>query len=110
MYGIGLDDPSIAPPDKCRYDACVEVAADAPVNAPFSVAQLPGGRYAMLEYSGDAARIGEAWANMFGQWLPTSGMQCADRPCFEWYREQDGMNEATGIFTCVLCIPVVPLT
>ena len=28
MYGVCLDDPTITPPEKCRYDAAVEVAAD----------------------------------------------------------------------------------
>jgi AraC family transcriptional regulator len=109
MYGIGLDDPAIAPPDKCRYDACVEVAPETKVNAPFSVTTLPGGRYAALEYQGDSRQIGSAWAMMFGQWLPTSGMQCDARPAFEWYRAHDGFDEKNGSFSCALCIPVAAL-
>lgn len=109
MFGVGLDDPDITPPEKCRYDACVEVAADTEVKAPFSVTTLPGGRYAALEYVGDSARIGEAWAALMSRWLPTSGMQCDARPCFEWYRPSDDGNEKTGEFSCVLCIPVQPL-
>jgi AraC family transcriptional regulator len=108
MFGVGLDDPAITPAAKCRYDACVEISADAKITAPFSVAQLPGGRYATLEYRGDAARIGEAWSAMFGQWLPESGMQADERPTFEWYRAGDGMDPKTGEFSCVLCIPVEP--
>jgi AraC family transcriptional regulator len=110
MYGIGLDDPAITPPEKCRYDAAVELVASAEVKPPFSAAQMPGGRYAVLEYSGDAQAIGAAWAAFFGRWLPESGMECDARPAFEWYRAQDGIDEATGRFTCALCIPVAPLS
>ncbi len=109
MFGVGLDDPDITPPEKCRYDACVEVAANAEVKAPFSTTTLPGGRYAALEYKGDSARVGEAWAALLAQWLPASGMQCDARPIFEWYRTTDGGDEATGEFSCLLCIPVAPL-
>ena len=110
MFGIGHDDPAIAPPDKCRYDACVEIAENAEVKTPFSVARLPGGRCAVYEFRGDAKNIGAVWAAMLGQWLPGSGMQCAPRPMFEWYRDTDGMDEITGAFSCALCIPVEPLS
>jgi AraC family transcriptional regulator len=110
MYGIGLDDPAIAPPDKCRYDAAVEIDATTQVKPPFSTTQLPGGRYAIMEYDGDARNIGAAWATLFGQWLPSSGMQCDERPTFEWYRANDCVDEATGRFTCALGIPVAPLS
>jgi AraC family transcriptional regulator len=110
MYGIGWDNPAIAPPEKCRYDAGVEIAANAEVKAPFSTAHLPGGRYALHEYDGDAQNIGAAWAALFGQWLPSSGMQCDARPMFEWYRANDGVNKSTGKFTCAICIPVAPLS
>lgn len=49
MFGVELDDSDITPPEKCRYDVCVEVAANAEVKAPFSTTTLPGGRYARIQ-------------------------------------------------------------
>jgi AraC family transcriptional regulator len=108
-YGIGHDDPSITPADKCRYDACVEVGADTQVQAPFSTMQLPGGRYAMMEFEGSSATIGAAWMDLYGVWLPSSGMQTDDRLPFEIMRKTDRHDPVTGRFTCALCIPVEPL-
>ena len=47
-YGISHDDPSITSPEKCRYDASVEVPPRfAPSGKAFKTT-LPGGRYAVL--------------------------------------------------------------
>jgi AraC family transcriptional regulator len=108
-YGIGHDDPSVTPPDKCRYDACIEVADSAAVKPPFSTAQLPGGRYALMEFEGSSATIGNAWLQFFKEWLPGSGMQMDARPMFEMYRDSDHYDLATRQFSCALCIPVAPL-
>src|SRR5262249_41872337 len=40
-YGIGLDNPSVTPPEKCRYDACIEVPADFTAKPPAATATLP---------------------------------------------------------------------
>ncbi len=108
-YGIGHDDPSVTPPDKCRYDACIEIADNAAVKPPFSTAQLPGGRYALMEFAGGSATIGKAWMQFFKDWLPGSGMQIDARPMFEMYRESDRYDLQTRQFSCALCIPVAPL-
>lgn len=51
-FGIGHDDPSITPPEKCRYDACVEVDADFVASGQALSAKLPGGRYAVAKIQG----------------------------------------------------------
>jgi AraC family transcriptional regulator len=106
MFGVGHDDPSVTSSEKCRYDACVEVAVNADVPTPFCVSTLPGGRYATLEYDGDATHIGGAWIALCDQWLPASGFRCGARPMFEWYRATDRTDEQKKTFTCLLCLPV----
>jgi AraC family transcriptional regulator len=106
MYGIGHDDPCITPPDKCRYDACVEVPDDFTAQGRVNVATLPGGRYAVAKFEGDVATIGDAWTELFGDWLPKSGFQPDARPCFEYYPEDWRYDQQSGVFTCDLCIPI----
>jgi len=106
-YGIGHDDPSVTPADKCRYDACVEIPAGFEPGGQFSVAELPGGRYAVTRYTGSPRDIGPAWNRLMKEWLPSSGLQCDERPCFERY--DNLATQTDGSFTCEICIPVKAL-
>jgi AraC family transcriptional regulator len=108
-YGIGLDNPAATPPEKCRYDACVEVPTDFVAKPPAAVAVLPGGRYAVREFAGSPDTINDAWNEVFREWLPSSGMQMDMRPCIEYYRGGSPINPKTGAFDCELWVPVVPM-
>ena len=105
-YGLGLDDPTITPADKCRYDACVEVPADFTASGQADLQSLPGGRYAAAAFKGAPATIADAWMWVTREWLPSSGLQCDDRPCFERFSSASGMDPVTGEFSCDICIPV----
>lgn len=105
-YGVGYDDPSVTPAAKCRYDACVEVAADFPAGGQTDIQTLPGGRYAVLSFNAQPETIADAWMWLTRQWLPSSGLQCDDRPCFEMFSAATARNPETGDFRCDICIPV----
>lgn len=108
-YGIGHDDPSVTPAAKCRYDACSEIPSDFAVREPAGIMLLPGGRYAIAQFAGTSDMIGDAWTELFGAWLPSSGYVCDARPCFERYPVAAPYDADTGHFECALCIPVRPL-
>ena len=108
-YGISYDDPAISAPEKCRYDACVEVPQDFMPTGQSLVTTIPGGRYAMSGFSGPMAGIGEAWDALLRDWLPASGLQLDARPCFEYYAPGAGYDARTGLFSFDIVIPVVPL-
>jgi AraC family transcriptional regulator len=108
-YGISHDDPSITDAAQCRYDACAEVAADFVVTGGALKTTLPGGKYAALDFKGASREIGEVWAALLRDWLPSSGMQLDARPCFEHYPITAKYDPKTGAFECEICIPVVPL-
>ncbi len=98
IYGIGLDDPSVTPANKCRYDAGVEVGADFVAIGNTMLTTLPGGRYAVSQFVGTADEISAAWIALSRGWLPISGLQCDDRPYFERYPIGSRFDETTGIF------------
>jgi AraC family transcriptional regulator len=108
-YGISYDDPSNTPPSECRYDAGFEVPPDFVASSDAQIQQLPGGLYAVARFHGSAIEIERAWPWMLREWLPDSGYQMDDRPCFE----RQGPNDSGGgpglPFDCDICIPVKPL-
>ena len=108
-YGISHDDPSITAPEKCRYDAAVEVPADFTPTGDALMTTIPGGRYASAHFYGDAGVIGDTWVAVLRDWLPTSGMQLDGRPAFEFYPADARYDESTGEFECQICVPVAPL-
>jgi AraC family transcriptional regulator len=108
-YGISHDDPSITTPEQCRYDACVEVPPDFIASGNAFKTTIPGGKYAVLSFKGTDQQVGEAWAALLREWLPSSGLQLDARPCFEYYPKDAEYDPQTGAFECEICIPVVPL-
>lgn len=107
--GIGHDDPALTDPARCRYDACIEVDERFVAPPPAGIAQLPGGRYAVGDFRGPPADLDRAWNALLGDWLPKSGLQIDDRPCFEQYPGDAFATPADGAFACAICIPVKPL-
>jgi AraC family transcriptional regulator len=83
----------------------VRLPADRWVN----VTDVPGGRYAVTEFIGTAHEIEAAWHRIFSEWLPTSGYQPDDRPCFELYRGDPAVDVKSRKFRCDLCLPVKAL-
>jgi AraC family transcriptional regulator len=108
-YGISHDDPSITAPEQCRYDACAEVSADFVAIGSAFKTTIPGGKYAVLKFKGNAEQVGEAWASLLRDWLPLSGLQLDSRPAFEYYPRDASFNPETREFECEICIPVAPL-
>ena len=108
-YGISHDDPGITAPEKCRYDACVEVPANFVATGKSFITTVPGGKYAAASFYGTASEIGAAWASLLRDWLPESGLQLDARPCFEYYPVDGKYDPKTGAFSCEIVVPVVPL-
>lgn len=108
-FGVAHDDPTVTPPEKCRFDACVAVPDGFVPSGEAMLTTLPGGRYAVAAFEGTGPMIGDAWTEMYRDWLPNSGMQCDARPIFEHYPADARFDPATGMLSCDLCIPVRPL-
>lgn len=108
MIGISWDNPRTTTAEKCRYDACVEIAPDYPVSAPLAVQTIPGGAYACARFQSNAQEIGQAWEWLCTLWIAQSGYQFDTRPCFELYPADINCMPEPGVFICDLCIPVQP--
>jgi AraC family transcriptional regulator len=107
--GVIHDDPQVTAPERCRYDAGVELPASFGATKRLLTATVAGGRYAMTPYLGTADDIGASWSALLRDWLPASGQRLDARPFFEHYPEDSTYDPETGIFSCELMIPVVDL-
>jgi AraC family transcriptional regulator len=85
MIGIVHDDPDVTPAEKVRYDAAVTVTRPVQPEGEFGVLELPGGKYALMQYRGPYAALGAAYQRLYGGWLPKSGYQLGEAPAFDEY-------------------------
>lgn len=83
--GIYYSDTNALPPAEWKSDACISVGPEVKGDDEVRVIDLAGGRHAVLLHKGPYAELHKAYNWLFGTWLPASGEEPADRPCFEEY-------------------------
>ena len=83
--GVYYDDPDAVPAASLRADAGISAGPDVVVDGDLNIVEVRGGRHAVLRHKGPYAELHKAYRWLYREWLPKSGEQCADRPCFEEY-------------------------
>jgi AraC family transcriptional regulator len=106
--GIFYNDPSTTPVDQLRSHACVTVPETLTV-APdgCELLTLDGGEFAIGIHRGPYQRLHESYSWLFGQWLPSSGREPADRPCHEIYVNNPRETPPEQLVTHI-CLPLAP--
>ena len=108
---MGLDDPGIVGPARCRMDACVQLPAGfgaaLACPPPLLRKRVPARWVATLQFDGPAEDIAEAWMAMLTRWLPQSAHTLAIGPFFERYDPARGTPGGRGV-RCELGMPVEP--
>lgn len=108
ILAIYHDDPNITEAAKLRTSVCVSVPADMPVEGEIGKMAIPAGKYAVARFEISPEEYADAWNAVFGGWLPESGYQPADGPCYELFlNNPDEHPEKKHIFD--ICVPVKPL-
>jgi AraC family transcriptional regulator len=82
------DDPEITPAEKLRLSVCLSVPAGTQGERDVNVMEIPAGKSAVARFSLDRSEYAAAWNWFMGEWLPASGYQPDDRPCYEVYLSQ----------------------
>ena len=108
-FGVSHDDPSVANPKQCRYDACVALPEGYVGPRGLLRGLIPQGIYASSHFVGDAQAITIAWMVMLRDWMPSTGWQLDARPCFEYYPSNGVSVDAAAPIDCDICLPVMPL-
>jgi AraC family transcriptional regulator len=108
LLSVYHDNPEITDENKLRLDVCISVPEDTEVDGEIGKMTLAAGKYAAARFEIGPEQYGDAWNAVFGGWLPESGYQPADGPCFELYlNNPEEHPEGKHIFD--ICVPVKPL-
>ena len=102
-FGIPYSDPITTNPDKFRWDVCGSIESDVPANDyGVKLGEIPGGRCAVIRHKGSHSHLDKTIYAVYREWLPTSGEEIRDYPCFFDYRnlihEVDECDLLTDIY------------
>lgn len=99
------DDPNVTIEDKLRMSVCVTITAETKVDGEIGKMEIEAAKYVIARFEVTAEDFQQAWSWIYGQWLPSSGYQPDDKPCFEMYPEEP----KDGKFIVDICVPVKPM-
>lgn len=102
------DNPDLTDEEKLRISVCLSATADTNVDGDIGKMTVAGGKYAVGYFEIKDTQYPEAWAFMYGKWLPESGYQPNDGFAFELYLN-DPSQHAENIHIVEIYIPVKPL-
>ncbi|KOS68769.1 DNA gyrase inhibitor [Lysinibacillus contaminans] len=103
ILGIPQDHPETTLPENCRYDACIVISNDYPLDDSICESELSGGEYVICKVKHTAEDIQKAWPEIFST-LQKKGYQIDNKPIFERYTVEMINNHY-----CEICVPVKPL-
>ncbi len=83
--GIYYDDPDSVPEADLQSRAGAVLSSSPELQDPIEYTGIEGGKYAVLQHKGPYAEMKSAYQWFYGTWLPQSGREAADAPCFEEY-------------------------
>lgn len=101
FIGISWDDPQITPSEKLRYDAAMTVSRPIDPEGEFGVTEIAGGDYAVIVHKGPYERLGQTYQALLGGWLPRSGRELRDAPCFEVYLNSPQTTRPADLLTVI---------
>lgn len=104
MLALYHDSPDDVPEDQLRSYAGAEFRGDAPPDG-MEHLQIVGGKTAVLTYKGPYSGIAAAYHSLFGNWLPQSGEEPADQPCYEIYLNNPRETAPEDLLT-EICLPL----
>jgi len=106
ILAVYHDDPKVTEQDKLRLSMCLTVPENTKVDGRIGKMEIAEGAYAVGRFEVNSQEFGEAWDWLYGSWLPQSGYQPDDGPCFEVYPEEPKAGEKIKVD---ICVPVKPL-
>jgi len=107
MVGVYLDDPDATAPEDLRSYAGLELKAGAGTPEGLEELSIAGGEVARLRFVGPYAGLHAAYGYLFGQWLPDSGREPGDQPCYEIYVNHPGDTAPEDLITDI-CLALKP--
>ena len=104
IIGVFWDNVAVTPDDKCRFDACIVIEKTIQIKKKGIYLQiLPEGYFAIYRAIIKNNNFYDHWNKLLKTWLPSSGLELDDRPCYEIYHN---ILEKSNEYIIDLCIPV----
>ncbi|HOG65362.1 MAG TPA: AraC family transcriptional regulator, partial [Spirochaetota bacterium] len=85
MLTIYHDNPEIVDDEKLRISVCCSVPEGTKPDGDIGIMEMAAGRNVHARFELSTDEFGSAWNWLFSKWLPESGYQPDDRPCYEHY-------------------------
>jgi AraC family transcriptional regulator len=104
-FGIYYDDPAAVPKAKLRSDACIAIPDSLTPPTEYRVLETYAGRCAVLVHVGPYSDLEKSYQWLYGVWLPSSGEEPANVPCFEEYLN-DPRQVAPSELRTAICLPL----
>ena len=108
VLSVYHDVPCITDEHRLRTSACITVPDYTAVEGEVGKMNIPGGKYAVARFEIKSDEFENAWNMLFGGWLPESGFQPDDRPCYD-ISLNDHREHPQNKHTVDICLPVKPL-
>lgn len=108
MISIYHDNPEITEQNKLRLSLGITVPPSTQTSPPVNLMEIRGGKYVCAKFEISVTEYGNAWAYVMGEWLPQSGYQCDERPCYECYLN-DPKTHPEGKHIVEIRVAVKPL-
>ena len=103
--GVYYDDPAATPEAELRGHAGVIVPDGLAGEEGLEEVILTGGRFAVLHFKGPYAGLHKAYPYLYGDWLPGSGEEPRNAPCFEVYVNNPANTAPEDLLT-EICMPI----
>ncbi|MFD2180039.1 AraC family transcriptional regulator [Veronia pacifica] len=106
MIGIYYDDPSSVPVEDRRSMACMTLpkGAEIPEGRGLEVLDVPAGKTVSLLFKGSYAELEKPYNWLFGEWLPSSGLEMENFPAFEEYLNDSRVTPPSELMTRIHCL------
>ncbi len=108
LLTIYHDNPDITEESKLRIDVAISVPKGTLGDGEIAIATIPGGKDAVAHFEIAPDQYLDAWNAVYGGWMPESGYQPDDRPCYEIYLN-DPNEHPEGKHIVEIHAPVKPL-
>lgn len=107
FLSIYHDNPEITAEQNLRVSVCATVPPGTQPEGEVGVMELPAGKCAIAHFEVATSEFGAAWNWLYGKWMPESGFQPDDRPCFERCLN-DAREHPQGLHVVDIVAPVRP--
>lgn len=103
IFGIAHDNPTVTKAEDCRYDACLVIQVDYPIDGSrVQRGEIGGGKYAVFEINHTAEAVQKAWSDIFKALSDKSHEMDHSRPILERYVAWMVDNHR-----CEICVPIL---